>query len=97
MKQSFFDHTREILAMIWTLSIIYFLWYCIVHYGKEKEILTWILAYLAGVSSAVTGAYFSINTHRAPVPNDLNQGTTTASITADITTTPKDKEQDSPT
>ncbi len=82
----FFEHTREMIAMIWTFAIIYFLFYCIRTYGKEKEILTWILAYLAGVSSAITGAYFSINTHKAPVTN--TEGTSTADISATITTTP---------
>lgn len=54
------EHTREIIAIIWTLAIVGMCFYVLVVYGNRPEVLTLIIGtVIGGVSGTILGAYFT--------------------------------------
>lgn len=80
--------TRAILAYAWSLFVMSSVGYIIVVHGREKEILTLLIGFITGVISTIFGVYFASSHTKGLSPTD---GTTTADISATITSSPDKK------
>lgn len=87
-KHSIFDHTREIIAMFSVVASFVLIGYVIFWFGYKTEILTLLIGVITGVIGTTFGFYFQATFGKKPEMLLPAPGTTNASITADITTTP---------
>lgn len=74
MKQSDFltEHTKDIIAIIWSVAIISFVFYILVRFGTEKEVLTLIVGFISGVASTILGAYYTTSPNRKQQENKID-------------------------
>ncbi len=83
----FFTHTKELLAIIWSLAVIGLITFALLEYGNQKEVLLYLLGYIGGIATTILGAYFTINDalkKQIEMPSAINpqvSTTTTTSIT----------------
>ena len=78
---------RRWLAKFWSFVGAALLFYILIMYGGEKEILTLVIGIVSGtILGGIFGVYFG-GTMQKPAPAG-QQGTTTADISATVTTTP---------
>ena len=66
---------RSLLAIIWSIAAIRMLWYILVNYGQEKEILTLLIGLVGGtIIGNIFGTYFAAS-YRKPVNEQNNEHT----------------------
>lgn len=77
---------QKILAYFWSVAAFLFIGYILIRFGQEKEILTLIIGIIGGtILGGIYGVYFNAS-HAKKVTE--TPGTTTADISATITTSP---------
>jgi hypothetical protein len=83
-------NTRDVLAYIWTFSVIIMVMYVLIRFGDDKNILMLLVGFITGTaSSPIFGTYFSMSAKASPPA-----GTTEKPLVADVTIKEeKDKEE----
>lgn len=84
--------TRSAIAIIWTFACIWFIGYILVRFGDQKEILTLIIGLISGtILGSIFGTYFGATPTNKP---NMPAGSSSAEITASITTEPPPDKKD---
>lgn len=60
-------NTRDVLAYIWTFSVIIMVMYVLIRFGEDKNILMLLVGFITGTaSSPIFGTYFSVSAKPTP-------------------------------
>lgn len=77
---------RTIMSYFWCVVVAAMLFYILVEFGKEKEILTLVIGIIGGtILGGIFGVYFGAN-HKG-----LTEAKTTTEVTEDTTTVTTEK------
>lgn len=55
----FFEHTREVLAIFWSVASVVIIGYIVYVFGFKTEILTLMIGLISGTLNGIMGTYFS--------------------------------------
>ncbi len=58
------EHMKEVIGLLIVVSGAALLWYIIINYGQEKEVLFTVLGAASSTLSTVLGAYYTISENR---------------------------------
>lgn len=75
---------RAIMAYFWNVMAAAMLFYILVEFGKEKEILTLIIGIIGGtILGGIFGVYFGANHKTAPIDNNPVATTNSGDVIVD--------------
>lgn len=83
-----FEHTRDILAIFWSLVCAYYLAYILIYHGDKIEILTLIIGLIGGtIIGTILSTYFNASTTKKANTGVTTDTTTDTSIDISSTST----------